>query len=541
MEGSGRPEVDAPLPPSAAVQRTLEALRLRVKEYDMARAQDRLTIAVVRGACAGLAVRGGLHAVSYLAGRLMRSRRREQPSSGPTPVERLVETLRYGAFLGTFGGVYVSADELIAMLLGRSRTRGWRSLLAGLLAGPSILLTGPGSNHTSLAMYVFLRGLVLLVRCGNLPGGPAWRRRLLAPTRATHGDVALMCLAVTQLGYSWMVTPKTLPGAYIRFLNKHGGKPTYMYAAIREMMALQRRGEAHPPRPLTALRGTPHAGFRGVIPCSFLHEGETCSQATLAFAPEAYMRALPVYFPVYLIPALFVHRQRLLDPRVAPELWRRLVLGMLRSSAFLTLFCVLAWRSVCLVHNVAGRTTGPLFMLACGAGGLSLLAEKKSRRMDIALYCLSRGAESGLLNLQLADSALTRHLPRRLDVILFSVATAAILHCYSDHWGERRDVIRGTYLSVFDFILGNTGFQSAEVRHSPSNREMLGRINQSQPMQMVRSLSSHAFKRIRSSPRVDSSQLSLDFRGEGEDGEPESQSPGHEPGATRVDEEEVEG
>lgn len=61
-------------------------------------------------------------------------------------------------------------------------------------------------------MYVFLRGLVLLVRCGNLPRGPAWRRRLLAPTRATHGDVALMCLAVTQLGYSWMVTPKVGAG-----------------------------------------------------------------------------------------------------------------------------------------------------------------------------------------------------------------------------------------------------------------------------------------------------------------------------------------
>lgn len=74
-----------------------------------------------------------------------------------------------------------------------------------------------------------------------------------------------------------------------------------------------------------------------------------------------------------------------------------------------------------------------------------------------AVLSTSQGAESGLLNLQLADSALTRRLPRRLDVILFSVATAAILHCYSDHWGERRDVIRGTYLSVFDFILGNTG------------------------------------------------------------------------------------
>lgn len=178
-------------------------------------------------------------------------------------------------------------------------------------------------------------------------------------------------------------------------------------------------------------------GGRGSAPCS--------PTSPFHLPPPSCTHPNPRYFPVYLIPALFVHRQRLLDPRVAPELWRRLVLGMLRSSAFLTLFCVLAWRSVCLgeslcarlegagqarhpcmpavvhsvsplmtslpfhdgssiapahlpkskpcslaVHNVAGRTTGPLFMLACGAGGLSLLAEKKSRRMDIALYCLSR-------------------------------------------------------------------------------------------------------------------------------------------------------
>lgn len=48
-------------------------------------------------------------------------------------------------------------------------------------------------------------------------------------------------------------------------------------------------------------------------------------------------------------------------------------------------------------------------------------------------------------------------LPRRLDVLLFSCATAAILHCYSDHHGQRRAVFRSKYLTVFDAILGNTG------------------------------------------------------------------------------------
>lgn len=65
--------------------------------------------------------------------------------------------------------------------------------------------------------------------------------------------------------------------------------------------------------------------------------------------------------------------------------------------------------------------------------------------------------ESAALNVILSKSPAARLLPRRTDTILFSVASACILHCYSDHWGERRDVIPKSYLSVFDFILGSAG------------------------------------------------------------------------------------
>ena len=81
-------------------------------------------------------------------------------------------------------------------------------------------------------------------------------------------------------------------------------------------------------------------------------------------------------------------------------------------------------------------------------------------------------------------------------MLLFSVATAAICHCYSDHMGARRDVFRSKYLAVFDFVLGNTGFQSASIRHNPSNLELLLALGQNMegsramavPLHFVRSM-----------------------------------------------------
>lgn len=57
--------------------------------------------------------------------------------------------------------------------------------------------------------------------------------RLLAPTRWKHGDTALMCLSTSQIGYSWIMQPSTLPPAYISFLNRHGGAPVYQVQALR--------------------------------------------------------------------------------------------------------------------------------------------------------------------------------------------------------------------------------------------------------------------------------------------------------------------
>ena len=50
-----------------------------------------------------------------------------------------------------------------------------------------------------------------------------------------------------------------------------------------------------------------------------------------------------------------------------------------------------------------------------------------------------------------------RDVPKRIDVLMFSAAAAAIMHCYSDGHGRHRDVFRSKYLNILDFVFGNTG------------------------------------------------------------------------------------
>lgn len=454
---------------------TLYELQARCRAYDRARAAERVTHAIVRGAAVGGTIRGGFSVARLLLGLLLARRgqgkRATQPAGGAGVGQQLAQSLEYtarwAAFLGSYAGVTVLVEELIACLGGRRRTHAWRGMAAGAAAGPTLLLTG--DRYPSLSLYLVLRGLVLLVRCGNLPGTGPWKRAALAPTRWEHGDVALMCLSASQIMYSWICAPSTLPPFYTRFLERHGGKPLEHIAAMRELIARPAAG----PGPLASLRGTRQAGLAAALPCDFMHPGRGCDAHALAFLPASYLRSLQIYVPVYLVPALLVHRQRLfLSPR-APLLWARMGGGVLRSSLFLSLYCALAWRGGCAGWRAAGRLRGDVLAASVAVSGLAALVEKKSRRMELAFYCLSRAIQS--LGECFVEWGWAPHwVPlARLDVLLFSLASACILHCYSDHSGARRCVFRDKYLNGFDFVLGNYGFQTGAIRHIPSNSELL--------------------------------------------------------------------
>lgn len=82
----------------------------------------RLGNAVIRGAGAGLLLKGGLNLLSWVLAIFSKSRRRHLWANPlKMVVEQVLDTLRYTLFLASLSGVYVGSDEGIAVAFGRKR------------------------------------------------------------------------------------------------------------------------------------------------------------------------------------------------------------------------------------------------------------------------------------------------------------------------------------------------------------------------------------------------------------------------------------
>ncbi|GAB4861219.1 hypothetical protein Ancab_036377 [Ancistrocladus abbreviatus] len=411
----------------------------------------RVIYAALKGFSIGAGLKGGLSLFSLLA-RLSRRRlpistKKSNALTNTQDIELAVkETLRYGLFLGTFAGTFVSVDEIIAALGGHRRTARWRALVAGGIAGPSMLLTGLNTQHISLAIYILMRAAVLASRCGIKSKQFG---HICKPLTWSHGDIFLMCLSSSQILSAYIMKQESLAPSYKSFLNKHGGKDLVILKGVKELAS-----------------GMPISNLDGIekyykalgdnikldpdmkIPCSIVHGNQPCGVHFISFFIQAYKRALPVYLPVYLVPALIVHRLGLL--KIPHEILWKSVLGIARSSLFLSTYCSSAWLWTCVAFRIIKRCNVPLVAMGTFPAGLALAIEKKSRRIEISLYCLARAIESFFTCM--ADVG---YLPKslnvkRADVAIFSLSTAIIMHCYA----QEREVFRSKYLNVLDWVFG---------------------------------------------------------------------------------------
>ncbi|KAJ6939454.1 Transmembrane protein 135 [Populus alba x Populus x berolinensis] len=82
--------------------------------------------------------------------------------------------------------------------------------------------------------------------------------------------------------------------------------------------------------------------------------------------------------------------------------------------------------------------------------GLALAIEKKSRRIEISLYCFARAVESFFICARDAGYLPESMNLKRADVVIFSISTAIIMHCYE----QEREVFRSKYLNVLDWVFG---------------------------------------------------------------------------------------
>uniref|UniRef100_A0A1U7YGY5 Uncharacterized protein LOC104248762 n=1 Tax=Nicotiana sylvestris TaxID=4096 RepID=A0A1U7YGY5_NICSY len=248
---------------------------------------------------------------------------------------------------------------------------------------------------------------------------------------------------------AYILKQDSLHPSYRSFLNKHGGKSQVILQGVRDLAC------GNSVANLDAIEN--HYKSNGVdikldpqmkVPCSIVHENQGCGAHFISFLIQAYKRALPVYLPVYLVPALIVHRQGLLKrPNI---ILAKGLLGTARSSLFLSVYCSSAWLWTCLLFRLFKRCNIPMVALGTFPTGLALAIEKKSRRIEISLYCLARALESFVTCM--VDVG---YLPRsknlkRADVVIFSMATAIIMHCYA----IERDVFRSKYLNVLDWVFG---------------------------------------------------------------------------------------
>lgn len=181
---------------------------------------------------------------------------------------------------------------------------------------------------------------------------------------------------------------------------------------------------------------------------------------------------MPVYLPVYAVPALLFpgSRRRLLRAPLATG--GRILKGVATSTAFLA-----SYTSVALLaflgmrrHVRAARSGGALahwaIALAGSFGGIAALLEKKSRRIELGLYIMSKAVYAAWAYLEgvpastrAAKLYLGRRGPRTrkrrrwgvdVDVCVFSAAFAVIMHAYVRHPHMIRRAYRGVLARFFD-------------------------------------------------------------------------------------------
>lgn len=475
--------LDADVDSHVAVASSRSIVDASDDENDRRRALRRLAVAVARAGSFGCVVRGGL-SLGKIALRASRGGRRRRGNDARAV---MLEVLSYGLFTAAFAGTYVSVDEGLK----KERERGegrlrktWRCALAGACAGTSLLVVG--GEHYALAGYVWVRSLVLLTRVAQKSENET-ARRLSRCTRWEHGDVALMTGSAAVILSCFILKPELVDPAYRHFLEVHAGKTIEEYAALKELCladgdaarralcsklatsATWSTGEsarevANKTMAKRVADGSGTIDAMGLYRLLFF-QGASNPEHFFTHVAKSFTTTLRVYMPVYLVPALVVHRGKLFSRRRGPDLLMRIAKGSARSALFLSSYVGAAWSGVDVANRALGGTCDVRSLsVGVSMAGLATFIEKKSRRMELAMYCVSRALECAAM-VAVQRGLVPKFVQRqRCDIVLFSLASATIMHCYS----TERDVFKSKYLNVLDYIFGCTGHDSQTISHVAS-------------------------------------------------------------------------
>jgi hypothetical protein len=303
--------------------------------------------------------------------------------------------------------------------------------------------------------------------------------RLSKIPASNHFDTLVMALASSQVIWAWLFNRSTVEPGYLHFLDHHGGRIKCNQVGFVQLHT----PEGIDPAVLGQINAIRSAEGRGVLDmnqpltdvmCNLIHrETPYCSVAILDFAKKAYLRALPVYLPVYIIPMLlFKHRQLVRAPiRVLAPTFK----NILRSSLFLSSYCTVAWATACTCTNL-GVVTSVKGALAGFFGGTMVALEAKGRRVELALYVLSQSLPSAWRTLR--QWKLLPRIPQG-EALSFIGAMVVIMYAYV----TRPHLLRSSYLSLLLMFFGSggrsAGFSTRAVEHASTPKEAREALHES--------------------------------------------------------------
>jgi hypothetical protein len=348
-----------------------------------------------------------------------------------------LEAVRLGLFFGGFTGIYNALNCLLTRLRGKFDSS--TALTSGACAGLSLLFLDR-SSHRTLALYLFARVIQAVYNKQKQVGkfhfwGSSWQ----------HGDTLLFALSCAQILYSYVMRPETLPPAYLKFMLETAPLHSVTLEAIRntnrgipldidKLTAYNDRflslypGIPSTPEILRSLVGpSGDPKFPSLLPCYIAHpETPFCTSNFQRTVIRAFKRVFPLYLSLTFVP-MFVLRFWSLLKHPGGMIYKGLS-SALRSSAFVVMF-VTSYMEMTCVHRKVLAALGMkdirfLYWLYGMISGSAVLLEVKSRRSELALYCLPRALDSFYLGL--VDRKLLFTVPRG-ELLLFCFSMSVLM------------------------------------------------------------------------------------------------------------------
>ncbi|CAA2971440.1 Mitochondrial import inner membrane translocase subunit Tim17 Tim22 Tim23 family isoform 1 [Olea europaea subsp. europaea] len=243
------------------------------------------------------------------------------------------EACRIGLLFGGFTGSYHALRCLLRKW--RKKETPINAILAGSVAGLSILALDDSSKRRTLALYLLAR----LAQCAY-NSAKSKNKFHLWGSHWSHGDTLLFAIACAQVMYAFIMRPESLPKSYQDFIQKTGPVAKPVYKAVRDCC----RGSPVDVVSLSAYLSTTNVPstvkleeFPTIISCSMIHPGtNSCLLHNASAASATFRKTFPLYFSLTFVPFVVLRLQKFMDAPVR-TCWRA-VMGAARSTTFLSAF-----------------------------------------------------------------------------------------------------------------------------------------------------------------------------------------------------------